>query len=56
MTAETARLVGCPVEQVLVSSTGVSASNLPMDKVRAGLPAAFGALGADQGRPRRARS
>jgi glutamate N-acetyltransferase/amino-acid N-acetyltransferase len=49
MAAETARLVGCPAEQVLVSSTGVIGVNLPMDKVRAGLPAAFRALGADQG-------
>jgi glutamate N-acetyltransferase/amino-acid N-acetyltransferase len=49
MAAETARLVGCPVEQVLVSSTGVIGVNLPMDKVRGGLPAAFKALGADQG-------
>ncbi len=49
MTAEVARLVGCPVEQVLVSSTGVIGVNLPMAKVRAGLPAAFAALGADQG-------
>jgi len=37
------------VEQVLVASTGVIGVNLPMDKVRAGLPAAFNALGADQG-------
>jgi glutamate N-acetyltransferase/amino-acid N-acetyltransferase len=49
MTTETARLVGCPVEQVLVSSTGVIGVNLPMDKVRGGLPSAFKALGADQG-------
>jgi glutamate N-acetyltransferase/amino-acid N-acetyltransferase len=49
MTAETARLVGCPVEQVLVSSTGVIGVALPMDKVRSGLPKAFAALGADQG-------
>ena len=49
MTAETARLVGCAVEQVLVSSTGVIGVGLPMDKVRAGLPGAFRALGADQG-------
>ena len=49
MTAAVARLVGCPVEQVLVSSTGVIGVNLPMDKVRAGLPKAFAALGADQG-------
>jgi glutamate N-acetyltransferase/amino-acid N-acetyltransferase len=49
MAAETARLVGCPVEQVLVASTGVIGVALPMDKVRAGLPRAFAALGADQG-------
>jgi glutamate N-acetyltransferase/amino-acid N-acetyltransferase len=49
MTAETARLVGCPVEQVLVASTGVIGVGLPMDKVRGGLPAAFNALGADHG-------
>jgi glutamate N-acetyltransferase / amino-acid N-acetyltransferase len=49
MTAETARLVGCPVEQVLVASTGVIGVGLPMDKVRGGLPAAFSALGADHG-------
>jgi glutamate N-acetyltransferase / amino-acid N-acetyltransferase len=49
MAAETARLVGCPVEQVLVASTGVIGVALPMDKVRAGLPQAARALGADQG-------
>src|SRR5215510_3538724 len=49
MTAATARLVGCPVEHVLVASTGVIGVNLPMDNVRAGIPAAFHALGADQG-------
>jgi len=49
MAEETARLVGCPVEQVLVASTGVIGVALPMDKVRSGIPAAFGALGADQG-------
>ena len=49
MTAETARLVGCPVEQVLVASTGVIGVGLPMDKVLGGLPAAFNALGADHG-------
>ena len=48
-TAAIAGLVGCPVEQVLVSSTGVIGVNLPMDKVRGGLAAAFAALGADQG-------
>src|SRR3954452_22762000 len=49
MVEETARLVGCPVEQVLVASTGVIGVNLPMDKVRSGIPAAFSALGVDQG-------
>src|ERR1700704_5098306 len=34
MPGAVARLVGCPVEQVLVSSTGVIGVNLPMDKVR----------------------
>jgi glutamate N-acetyltransferase / amino-acid N-acetyltransferase len=49
MTEEAARLIGCPAEQVLVSSTGVIGVALPMDKVRAGLPRAFAALGPDQG-------
>src|SRR5262245_13218997 len=49
MTAATARLVRCPDEHVLVASTGVIGVNLPMDKVRAGIPAAFDALGADRG-------
>jgi len=49
MAAETAALVGCPVEQVLVASTGVIGVSLPIDKIRRGLPAAFTALAADQG-------
>jgi len=49
MAAETARLLSCPVEQVLVASTGVIGVALPMDKVRAGLPIAARALAADQG-------
>src|SRR6476469_8308311 len=49
MTAETAQLIGCPVEQVLVASTGVIGVALPMDKIRKGLPAAFHALGATHG-------
>ena len=49
MATETARLVSCPVEQVLVASTGVIGVALPMDKVRAGLPLAARALAADQG-------
>ena len=49
MAAETARLVHCPAEQVLVASTGVIGVALPIDRIRGGLPLAFGALGADQG-------
>jgi glutamate N-acetyltransferase / amino-acid N-acetyltransferase len=49
MAADTARLVGCPVEQVLVASTGVIGVALPLDKIRSGLPAALRALGANQG-------
>jgi glutamate N-acetyltransferase/amino-acid N-acetyltransferase len=49
MTADTAHLVGCPVEQVLVASTGVIGVALPMDKIQKGLPVAFGALGANDG-------
>jgi glutamate N-acetyltransferase/amino-acid N-acetyltransferase len=47
MTVETARLLECPAEQVLVASTGVIGVALPIQKVRTGLPAAFEALGAD---------
>jgi glutamate N-acetyltransferase / amino-acid N-acetyltransferase len=49
MAAETARLVGCPVEQVLVASTGVIGVNLPMDKLRSGIPQVFAALSESQG-------
>jgi glutamate N-acetyltransferase / amino-acid N-acetyltransferase len=49
MTAETAALVGCPTEQVLVASTGVIGVSLPIEKIRCALPLVFGALGADQG-------
>jgi glutamate N-acetyltransferase / amino-acid N-acetyltransferase len=45
MATETARLVGCPTEQVLVASTGVIGVSLPPDKIRSGVPAAFTALG-----------
>ena len=55
MTAATANLAGCPVEQVLVASTGVIGVALAMDKIRTGLPAAFKSLGADQG-PQAARA
>lgn len=49
MAAETARLVNCPEEHVLVASTGVIGVALPIDKVRRGLPLALRSLGADQG-------
>jgi glutamate N-acetyltransferase/amino-acid N-acetyltransferase len=49
MAAETARLVDCPAEQVLVASTGVIGVSLPIAKILSGLPIAFRALGADQG-------
>jgi glutamate N-acetyltransferase / amino-acid N-acetyltransferase len=55
MTAATARLAGCPVEQVLVASTGVIGVALPIEKIRASLPVAFKSLGADQG-PQAARA
>src|SRR5690349_328178 len=55
MTAAAAGLAGCPVEQVLVASTGVIGVALPMDKIRVGLPVAFKSLGADQG-PQAARA
>jgi glutamate N-acetyltransferase/amino-acid N-acetyltransferase len=49
MTELAAKAVGCPVDQVLVASTGVIGVALPMDKVRGGVSKAFRALGADQG-------
>src|SRR5471030_406544 len=49
MAADTAHLVQCSVEQVLVASTGVIGVALPMDKLHRGLPVAFRSLGADQG-------
>ena len=49
MAEQTARLVGCPTEQVLVASTGVIGVSLPIAKITAGLPAARAALSADQG-------
>ena len=55
MAAETAALVGCPAEQVLVASTGVIGVSLSIDKIRRGLPRAFLALGPDQG-PQAARA
>jgi glutamate N-acetyltransferase/amino-acid N-acetyltransferase len=49
MAEETARLVGCASNQVLVASTGVIGVNLPIEKIRSGLPRAVAALGGDQG-------
>jgi len=49
MAADTARELGCPVEQVLVASTGVIGVALPIDKVRRGLADAARVLAADQG-------
>ena len=49
MAAEAAKLLHCPVDQVLVASTGVIGVALPMHRVARGLPVAVGALGADQG-------
>jgi glutamate N-acetyltransferase/amino-acid N-acetyltransferase len=49
MAAETARAIDCPVEQVLVASTGVIGVALSIDKIRRGLPNAVRLLGADQG-------
>jgi glutamate N-acetyltransferase/amino-acid N-acetyltransferase len=49
MAAETARLVGCPADQVLVASTGVIGVALDIDKIRRGLPAAHRALDEDGG-------
>jgi glutamate N-acetyltransferase/amino-acid N-acetyltransferase len=49
MAAATAALVGCPVEQVLVASTGVIGVDLPMGTVRAGIPQAFAALSSAHG-------
>jgi glutamate N-acetyltransferase/amino-acid N-acetyltransferase len=49
MTSETARLIGCADEQVLVASTGVIGVSLPMERIRSGLPATFAALGPGMG-------
>ena len=49
MAGETARLLGCAAEEVLVASTGVIGVSLPFEKIRRGLPAAVAALATDQG-------
>lgn len=45
--AAVAELAGCPVEQVLVASTGVIGVHLPADRIVAGAAAAFAALSRD---------
>ncbi len=47
MAVTTADLVGCPVEQVLVSSTGVIGAYLERDKLRQGIGQAAESLGPD---------
>ena len=47
MATQVAAALGCPVEQVLVCSTGVIGVPLPMDKVRAGIDLALAALSAE---------
>jgi glutamate N-acetyltransferase/amino-acid N-acetyltransferase len=49
MATLTAAAVGCAPGEVLVASTGVIGVNLPMDKLRAGIPAAGAALSRDGG-------
>lgn len=47
MAVDTAQALGCPVEQVLVSSTGVIGLLLDADKIRHGVALAAGALSRD---------
>lgn len=47
--ALTAEALGCPVTEVLVSSTGVIGVHLPMDKIRAAIPVAVKGLSTDGG-------
>jgi glutamate N-acetyltransferase/amino-acid N-acetyltransferase len=49
MASETARLLACPDEQVLVASTGVIGVDLPIDRIADSLPRAVAALGVEQG-------
>jgi glutamate N-acetyltransferase/amino-acid N-acetyltransferase len=49
MAAQTATLLGCAPDQVLVASTGVIGVRLKIENIRSGLPEAISALGADQG-------
>jgi glutamate N-acetyltransferase / amino-acid N-acetyltransferase len=47
MTADVAEALACPIEHVLVASTGVIGVPLPMPKVRAGVKAALASLSRD---------
>jgi len=47
MAAHVAAKIGCPAREVLVASTGVIGHKLPMDRVRAGIDAAFAELADD---------
>jgi glutamate N-acetyltransferase/amino-acid N-acetyltransferase len=49
MAALTARAALCPVEEVVVASTGVIGVRLPMEKVRAGIASAFPRLSREGG-------
>ncbi|MQA29994.1 MAG: bifunctional glutamate N-acetyltransferase/amino-acid acetyltransferase ArgJ [Luteitalea sp.] len=49
MAAAAAALVDCPVDHVLVASTGVIGVALSLEKIRQGLPQAMAALDVDQG-------
>lgn len=49
MASETARLLGCRADDVLVASTGVIGVDLSLDRIRAALPDAVAGLGTDQG-------
>lgn len=53
MCAMVAGVLGCPVEQVLVCSTGVIGHALPMEKVRAGVSAALRELSGEREAGRR---
>ena len=46
---ETARLLGCGAEEVLVASTGVIGKKLPVERLTAALPGAIGRLSRDEG-------
>ena len=49
MAALTARAASCPVEEVVVASTGVIGVRLPMEKLRAGIASAFPRLSREGG-------